>query len=83
MVDSLRKSGDEQGELKIIFYANLFVLNWGWDSYEEVGEPDGVEESEEEEEDIVGEEELASLSLDGISDILHKNKNKKLKWKNV
>ena len=78
MVDSLRKSGDEQGELKIICYANLFVLNWGWDSYEEVGEPDGVEESEEEE-DIVGEEELASLSLDGISDILHKTKTKKTK----
>lgn len=47
VVDSLRKSGDEQGE-------------------EEVGEPDGVEESEEEEEDIVGEEELASLSLESI-----------------
>jgi hypothetical protein len=50
LVDSLVKSGEEHGD-------------------EELGEPDGeaiVEEDEEEEEDIVGEVEFASLSLESI-----------------
>jgi hypothetical protein len=70
-VDSLVKSGEEQGDLTIIctkkFFADFYIDVKCFYSYEELGEPDGeaiVEE--EEEEDIVGEVELASLSLGSI-----------------
>ena len=50
------------------FHFRYFQLVWS-DSYEELGESGDeatVEEDEDEEADIVGEEELGSLSLEGI-----------------